>query len=115
MELPRWFGRGRLAGGVGVLRRVQLEGKRSIEFELNREVKQGASLSPLVLVIVMDKINKNTKIRTKLLKTAVGYRNLLSVKIENLSYVDDILLISYNHIWVEETEKLNMEINTEKS
>lgn len=74
--------------------KVQVAGERSEEFEMNKGIKQGDSLSPLLFVTIMDKITKQIKEKYKQLETVIGYRNLEAIKLSNLLYADDIVLIS---------------------
>lgn len=102
--------------------KVQMGGKRSKDFYINKGIKQGDSLSPTLFILIMDKIMKNTKKRTKHLQVTIGYTNMLPVKMEGLLYADDIILVadtqkkmqSLLNIWVEEIEKMNMNININK-
>lgn len=105
-----------------VVGKVQMGGSRSGKFMMNKGIKQGDSLSPLLFVIVMDKLVKNIKRRTNHLKTIVGYTHLTPVKIEGLLYADDVVLIADNlrkmqrliDVWTEEMEKMKLEININK-
>lgn len=104
-----------------VTARVQVRGQRSESLELEKGIKQGDSLSPLLFIITMDKLIKNTKTRT--MGTIIGYRNLIPTKIDSLLYADDIVLIakSRKHIqaqinlWTKEIENIGMEINANKT
>src|SRR3978361_458399 len=90
---------------------------------MDKGVKQGDSLSPLLFITVMDKIVKSIKIKTNGLDTIVGYRRPEPVKLNNLMYADDIVLIADKekkmqrlvNLWVEEIERLGMEVNEDKS
>lgn len=103
--------------------KVQIAGTRSDEFEWKKGIKQGDSLSPLLFIIIMNKLIRKTRERTKQLQTIIGYQRLEPMKLEALMYADDIVLIADSKkkiqrlidIWVEEIEMLKMEVNIEKS
>lgn len=103
--------------------KVQIAGRRSEVFKWKKGIKQGDSLSPLLFILVMNKLLRNTRERTKRIQTVIGYQNLEPVKIDTLMYADDIVLIADSKrkmqrlidIWTEEIEELKMEINIEKT
>lgn len=48
-----------------VIAKVQMNGKQSEAFEMKIGVKQGNRISPLLFIIVMDRLVNNTKKNTK--------------------------------------------------
>jgi hypothetical protein len=59
---------------------------------MDRGVKQGDSLSPLLFISFMDEVLKTCKRRTE--RTRVGYWNMRPVYCQALLYADDIVLIA---------------------
>jgi hypothetical protein len=82
---------------TGVKGVVRINGRSSGPFDVERGVKQGDSMSPLLFIIVMDAILKICKRRTT--RTRVGFWNMQHVYAQSLS-ADDIVLIA------DEEEKL---------
>lgn len=64
-------------------------GRRSDEFKMNKGIKQGDSLSPLLFIIIMDKVIIRIKEKQKRLSTVIESRNLEFVKLSSLLYADD--------------------------
>lgn len=106
-----------------VMARVQLEGQRSEMFEMKKGIKQGDSLSPLLFIIIMDKIIKRIKEKYSHLDTVIGYKNLEAIKLNSLLYADDVVLISNTrgkmqklvNAWTTEIENIKMEVNINKT
>ena len=71
---------------------VRMDGKTSGTFDMERGIKQGDSLSPLLFIVFMDEILKTCKVRTK--RSMVGRWNMRPVYAQALVYADDIVLIS---------------------
>lgn len=100
---------------------VRIKGKYSREFEMQKGVKQGDSLSPLLFNIYMDKILKMCKENTP--KITVGYRELHPVQLQSLLYADDIIIMGNNRTniqkilnqWDKTITQMGMEINTGKT
>jgi hypothetical protein len=88
---------------------------------MEKGIKQGDSLSPLLFAIFMDSILKHCKIRTPRMK--IGNWNLRPVLIHALVYVDVVLIISdkkeylQNAVieWGSTFRERGLEINTAKS
>lgn len=103
--------------------RVQMNGESSDTFFMTKGIKQGDSLSPLLFITVMDKILLNTRTKTQHLQSQIGHYQLRPIKVDNLMYADDIILIADTHkkmkglvkIWSEEIENMGMEVNTNKT
>lgn len=101
--------------------KVRLDGELSAEFGIERGVKQGDSLSPLLFNIFMDEITKRCKRRTH--RTQIGNWRLRPVYLQVLLYADDIILVADRQErlqqaveeWNEELKLKGMTINTEKS
>lgn len=101
--------------------KVQIGGLRSESFQMYTGLKQGDSLSPLLFIIMMDRILKNTRGKTG--ETTIGYRNLTPTKLNSLMYADDIVLIADSkrkmqatlNVWTKELKQLNMDVNIGKS
>ena len=100
---------------------VRLDGETSREFSMQKGVKQGDSLSPLLFNVFMDEIHKICKRRTH--RTKIGNWKLRPVYLQSLLYADDIVLIAdtqerLQHAvneWYEELRRKGMEINIDKS
>jgi hypothetical protein len=69
---------------------VRLDGKLSHAVLVERGVKQGDSLSPLLFISFMDEVLKVCKSRTE--RRRVGYWNMRPVYCQALLYTDDIVL-----------------------
>jgi hypothetical protein len=74
--------------------RVRIGGEQSEKIIMEKGVKQGDSLSPLLFMTVMDQILKQCKRRTARCK--VGNYKMGSVYVQSLIYADDIVLIVSN-------------------
>lgn len=103
--------------------RIQVNGTRSNDLLMKKGIKQGDSLSPLLFIIVMDRLLKNIRAKYPTLKTTIGYRRLIPIQVDALMYADDIVLIADNKqkmqkllkAWIEEIENLQMKVNISKS
>lgn len=103
--------------------RIQIAGQTSEEFLMDKGIKQGDSLSPLLFILIMDKIVKNIKRQGEHLNTVIGYRNMEPVKMSSLLYADDVVLIANSksktqklmNVWTSEIEKMKMEVNINKT
>jgi hypothetical protein len=69
---------------------VRLDGKLSNAFIVERGVKRGGSLSPLLFISFMDEVLKICKRRTE--RPRVGYWNMRPVCCQALLYANDIVL-----------------------
>lgn len=100
---------------------VRMNGETSGTFLLEKGVKQGDSLSPLLFVIFMDEVLKVCKARTE--KSFVGMWKLRPVSCQALAYADDVVLIAdsvgklQNAVteWTETLRERGMEVNKDKS
>ena len=100
---------------------VCIDGEMSWEFPMDKEVKQGDSLSPLLFNVFLDGIIKICKRRTN--RTKMGMWNMQPVFIQTLIYAVNIVLIADAPgklqqaviEWQEELKRKGMEINTEQS
>lgn len=123
MEVPNALVRAIRSVYNTVRARVQIAGRKSEEFIMKNGIKQGDSLSPLLFILIMDKLIKQTKTQTEHLNTLIGYKDLEPVKISSLLYADDVVLIGSSknkmqklvNIWTKEIETLKMEINIDKT
>lgn len=89
---------------------VQMNGEISETFEMERGIKQGDSLSPLLFIILMDRIMKNTKIKTRKYQMLLGYN-----KIDNLLIAETKTNIEkLAQIWNEEIERMGLKLNIDK-
>jgi hypothetical protein len=77
---------------TGVKGVVRINSRSSDPFDIERGVKQGDSMSPLLFIIVMDAILKICKRRTP--RTTVGFWNMQHVYAQSLLFADDIVLIA---------------------
>jgi hypothetical protein len=68
---------------------VRINGHSSDPFNIERGVKQGESMSPLLFIIVMDAILKICKRRTP--RTRVGLWNMQHVYAQSLLFADIVL------------------------
>jgi hypothetical protein len=100
---------------------VRINGRSSDPFDIERGVKQGDSMSPLLFIIVMDAILKICKRRTP--RRRVGFWNMQHVYAQSLLFADDIVLIADTEEklqklvieWTHEVERKGMELNEKKS
>lgn len=101
--------------------KVRLNGQTSEEFRLEKGIKQGDSLSPLLFIIYMDNIHK--KCKRDLRKATLGYHNLSPIRTEDLIYADDIIIMATSvnqlssniNIWKKTLEENGMTLNLDKS
>lgn len=61
---------------------------RSESLNTMEGIRQGGSLSPLLFVIFMDEVIKETRKKTK--ATYIDYRNLKEVDISESMFIDDV-------------------------
>lgn len=100
---------------------VRINGKTSETFRINKGLKQGDCLSPLLFITLMDDVTKKCSEKTR--KTKIGNWNMEPVWVQNLLFADDIALIAdtkeklQNLVteWTEELEERGMEVNRKKS
>lgn len=100
---------------------VRLNGQKSTEFKMERGIKQGDSLSPLLFIIYMDSINELCKNETR--NTGLGYLNLNPVMTQDLLYADDIVVIATSEeqlqrkitVWKNKLKDRGMQVNVDKS
>jgi hypothetical protein len=71
---------------------VRLDGKLSNAFLMERGVKLGDSLSPLLFISFVDKVLKMCKRRTE--RTRVGCWNMRPLCCQALLYADDTVLVA---------------------
>jgi hypothetical protein len=93
---------------TGVKGVVRINGRSSDPFDIERGVKQGDSMSPLLFIIVMDAILKICKRQTP--RTRVGFLNMQHVYAQLLLFADDIVLIADTE---EKLQKLVIELTHE--
>lgn len=123
MEIPKMLLEAIRSTYETVRLKIQIAGQKSEEFKMNKGIKQGDSLSPLLFIIMMDRIVKQIKAQTEQLSTTIGYRNLEPIKMSSLLYADDVVLIGNSinktqklmNIWTKEIEKVKMEVNLNKT
>lgn len=58
---------------------MHLNGDRSVEFQLQKGVEQGNTLTPLLFIIVIDRILQNKQKRSP--KNSIGYKDLRPTQI----------------------------------
>jgi hypothetical protein len=100
---------------------VRLDGRTSQPFQMEKGVRQGDSLSPLLFVIFMDEVIKTCRRRTE--RSLVGMRCLRPVQCQAMIYADDILLIADScrklqqavTEWSETLKERGMTVNKAKS
>jgi hypothetical protein len=73
-----------------VIGTVRLNGKESGQFQMQRGIKQGDSLTLLLFIVYMNQIIEHCKRRTK---RTVGNWKLRPVSIQATVYADDVVLI----------------------
>ena len=122
LEVPRSLVKAIKAAYKNVQGTVVIDGESSAPFKINKGIKQGDSLSPLLFIIVMDRILKSIRKTSTNLQTCIGQYQLTPIKVDSLLYADDIVLISDTQqkmkklveIWNNEIEKMGMTLNVEK-
>lgn len=100
---------------------VRIQGQESESFKMERGIKQGDSLSPLLFIIVMNEIIKSSKDNSQ--NTKLGNWNMRPVNIQNLVFADDIVLIAESkrklqqavNNWSNAIRRTGMTINTKKA
>jgi hypothetical protein len=106
---------------TGVKGVVRINCHSSDPFDIERGVKQGDSMSPLLFIIMMDAILKICKRRTP--RMSVGFWNMQHVYAQSLLFADDIVLIADAEEklqksvieWTDAVERKGMELNEKKS
>ena len=71
---------------------IQTNNEESKEFETTEEVRQGCLLSPLLFNIVMDEVIKDCHTKNRWYE--VGFWKMELVKISELAFADDVILIA---------------------
>lgn len=100
---------------------MRLKGITSRPFPMEKGVKQGDCLSPLLFITVMDEVMKTCKARTA--KSVVGMWNLRPIYCQALAYADDLVLIADTEHklqqavieWVETLKERGMRLNYNKT
>jgi hypothetical protein len=100
---------------------VRLDGKLANAFLMERGVKQGDSLSPLLFILFMDEVLKICNRRNE--RMTMGYWNMRPVYCQALLYADDIVLIADSEEklrgavieWTEILRGKGMAVNEKKS
>jgi hypothetical protein len=98
--------------------RVLHNGQLTTPFETKSGVRQGCLLSPLLFLVVLDKV-----LRASLDSKARGIRWKLTETLENLDYADDICLLSHSQAHMQsklnnlcyESKKARLDINCSKT
>jgi hypothetical protein len=98
--------------------RVLHNGQLTTPFETKSGVRQGCLLSPLLFLVVLDKV-----MRASLDGKARGIRWKLTETLEDLDYADDICLLSHSQAHVQsksnnlcyESKNAGLEINFSKT
>lgn len=100
---------------------VRINGQQSGNFRMEKGMKQGDSLSPLLFITFMDQIIKQCRRRTRRYK--FGNWKLRPIYLQSLIYADDIVLINNNVEdlqnavieWASTLEERGMAVNISKS
>ena len=103
---------------VGATCQVVHKGKLTEEFEVRTGVRQGCLLSPMIFLLVVDWIMRET---TKIGKTGIQWSP--TKNLEDLDYADDLCLLAQKHedmqlktnTLVRTAAMTGLEINTEKT
>lgn len=100
---------------------VRTGNMKSDEFNTVEGLRQGGVLSPILFVLLIDEVIKETRTKTKTLK--VGYRHMQPTEITECAFADDLILFASNekdlqhnlNIWKAALENKNMKINVTKT
>lgn len=100
---------------------VRIAGKCSREFVMEKGVKQGDSLSPLLFVIFMNQVIKQCRRRTGKMK--VGNWMMRPIYVQSLVYADDIVILAGKEEqlqealteWAHAFQDRGMEVNVSKT
>lgn len=100
---------------------VRTRHETSKMFETSSGVRQGCILSPLLFTVVLDDAIKEAKKEVK--QYFVGHWNLDQIKISEITYADDMVLVGKDEetltqnvkIYNEKLESINMRININKT
>ena len=103
--------------------RVRINGRISSKFNMEKGLKQGDSLSPLLFNLLMDKVTKECNNKTRNCKTKIGHWHLVPVNIQSLTFADDKALIAETpdklqqivRSWEDKTRDMDMIVNPNKS
>lgn len=101
--------------------RVRTRNATSEEFQITTGLRQGGSLSPVLFLLLMDEIIKQTKEETKTI--TIGSYKLQPVQIAECIYADDLAIFARNErdlqhnldIWKKILERKNLNINVDKT
>ena len=69
-----------------VIGRVRINGLLSEEYAMEKGLKQGDSLSPLLFILMMDRITKKCNNLCRSKKTKIGHWNLIPIYIQALHH-----------------------------
>lgn len=100
---------------------VRIGGNTTNSFETSIGVRQGGILSPLLFITLMDELAREVKAETR--ATFLGHWKMKPIRINELLYADDLVLIARRkkdiesrlEKWREILEKYNLKINTHKT
>ena len=76
---------------------VRFAGDESNSFEINRGVRQGCVLSPMLFLIVLDSVMNEVNSAT-----TDGIQWTINTRLNDLDYADDIVLLSHTYNGIEE-------------
>lgn len=100
---------------------VRKQNWRSDIFDTNKGLRQGGVMSPLLFIILMDDVIKQTAEKTK--KLEVGYRKLHRTVVSECAFADDVVVLAKTEkdlqhnldLWTEALQDRRLKINIQKT
>ena len=103
--------------------RVRINGRISEQFRMDKGLKQGDSLSPLLFILLMDKVARECNNKCRQYRTKLGHWNMAPIYIQTTIFADDIAILADTpeklknilRVWEEKLKEKDMTVNPNKS